>query len=94
MAGQDILTLGVTAIDVDFVQQYKRLGMGLEPGKGPSGNSEHGGDNSDPASDDSRSDESGSNSDNPSSSELSDLDSTGMSEGPVHVICSFCACDR
>lgn len=96
MAGHDILTLGATAMDVDFVQQYKRLGVGLEPGKGSSGDSEHGGDNSDPASDDSRSNESGSNSDDPSSSELSDLDSTGMSEGhhDVHVMCSFCACDR
>lgn len=80
------MTLGATPVDVDFVQQYKSLGVDLEF------DSELDGDESNPSSNDSgdsSSDESDSGSDNPSSSELSDLDNTGMSGIPVLLTCSF-----
>ena len=76
MAGCDILTLGATAVDVDFVQQYKSLGIDLESDIDSSGESEDGGDESNVASDNSRSDESDSDSGGAGSSGLSNSDNT------------------
>jgi hypothetical protein len=65
-------------VDVDFVQQYKSLGMDLES------DSELDGNESNPSGD-----ESDSGSDSPSSSKLSDWDNTGMPGIPVFLTCSF-----
>lgn len=86
MAGHDILTLGATDVDMDFVQQYKSLGVGLESDSKPDGDEGNDGSND---SDNSSSGESDSDDDGPSGSELSDLDNTGMSDVSVLLTYSF-----
>ena len=93
MAGHGIFTLGATPVDVDFVQQYKNVGVDLESesdiyssGDSKCYSSPSSNNDCDPASDDFSSDD---DSDDPSSSELSDLDSTGKSDIPALLTCSF-----
>ena len=82
MAGHDILTLGATVMDTDFVKQYKNVGMDVDLEHDSGGNDEGGS-----TSDDSSSDESGND---PSVSELSGMDDTGMSDVCSLVLtCSF-----
>ena len=96
MAGHNILTLGATAADMNFVQQYKNLGVGLESDIDSS--DECDGDEHGSASDDSNSDESDSDGNQSSSSELSNLNNAGMSgillRQTVQLTCSFvCVAD-
>ena len=86
MAGCDILTLGATAMDMDFVQQYKNLGVALDSADESSDDSKC----DDPGCDNSGSDGSGSDRDDPSSSELSDLDSMGTSVVPMLSFAFIC----
>ena len=77
MAGHDVLTLGATAADMNFVQQYKNLGVGLEPDVDSADECDGGEHGS--AGDDSNGDESDSDGDQSSSSEQSNLNNAGMS---------------
>ena len=78
MAGHDILTLGATVMDTDFVKQYKNMGIDVDLEHDSGGNDEGGS-----TSDDSSSDESGND---PSRSDVCSLVLTcSFAQTTIHV---------